>query len=136
MIQKEESDSGFGLVEVIVSLFLLVTLSVLIAAGLMQSVLASQRNATVATASQLITEEVARIHASVSTCEALLYLTNPSAIAGSTTTAADGTILQTKVTSTDWVGCDESVQDTYPIRVSVLLGETEVLWVHSVVVIR
>ena len=65
------SDAGFGLVEIVVSMFLLAILAVAFLPILIDALRASVRNATAATATQLVSEQLDLVSLLPRTCAAL-----------------------------------------------------------------
>lgn len=65
------SDDGFGLVEIVVSMFLLAVLAVSFLPLLINALQASVRNATAATATQLVSEQLDAVSLLPRTCAAL-----------------------------------------------------------------
>lgn len=84
-------DDGLGLVEIVIALFLLALLAISFLPVLIQGLQLSVRNATLATASQLLNEELDRLAALDGTCTALA--THLAATPASTTDAR-GTVYQ------------------------------------------
>ena len=68
------SDSGFGVVEIIVSMFLLALLAVAFLPLLITSLQVTVTNARVATATQLVTRQLEQIGAAGSSCSAVKAL--------------------------------------------------------------
>lgn len=64
-------DAGLGLIEIIVSMFLLALVAMAFLPVLIQGMKASVSNATLATAGQLVSEQMDQARALPSTCEAL-----------------------------------------------------------------
>lgn len=70
-MKTEPAQDGFGLVEVIVSMFLLALLSLAFLPLLISSLTATVRNSTVTTASQLLAEQLDRVPTVDRNCAAL-----------------------------------------------------------------
>lgn len=64
-------DSGFGLVEIVISMLLLALLAVAFLPLLIGALQASVRNATIATANQLLSEQLDALQTTARTCAAL-----------------------------------------------------------------
>jgi type II secretory pathway pseudopilin PulG len=64
-------DSGLGIVEIVVSMFLLALLAVAFLPLLIQGMKTSVRNSTVATASQLLDQQIGAVRALPPTCDAV-----------------------------------------------------------------
>lgn len=69
--QKRVDDFGFGLVEIVISMFLLALLAVAFLPLLVDALRASVRNSTVATATQLVSEQLDAVSLIPRTCAAL-----------------------------------------------------------------
>lgn len=63
------NDSGFGIIEVVISMFLLALLAVAFLPLLIQGLKTSVRNSTIATASQLLDQQLGAIRALESNCD-------------------------------------------------------------------
>lgn len=85
MTGRAARDDGLGLVEIMVALFLLAILAISFLPVLIQGLQLSVRNATLATASQVLNEELDRLAALDGTCTALAA--HLAAVAPSTTDA-------------------------------------------------
>lgn len=133
--EARESDSGFGMIEVVVSILLLAILGVLVAGALVQSILSNTRNVLVATASQVVTQEISRIQSTVTTCAQLDAL-----IAG--TTASEELVLgETKVIEIDtegigWATCGGLASGVYPVRLLAKSGTETLFSVDTLVVLK
>lgn len=66
--ERLRSDSGFGLIETVVSMFLLAILAVLFLPLLIQGLKQSSANATMATATQLVNDQIRRAQAAGPIC--------------------------------------------------------------------
>lgn len=69
---RRELDAGFGLVEIVISMFLLAILAVAFLPLLIDSLRASVRNATTATATQIVSEQLDAVSLLPRTCAALV----------------------------------------------------------------
>jgi type II secretory pathway pseudopilin PulG len=76
IIERLRSDSGFGLVETVISMFMLAILAVLFLPLLIQGLRQSAANTTLATATQLVNEQLRLAQASGTACA------NVTALAG------------------------------------------------------
>lgn len=70
-LARRPVDEGFGLVEIVVSMFLLALLAVAFLPLLIDALRASVRNATTATATQLVSEQLDQVSLLPRTCAAL-----------------------------------------------------------------
>jgi type II secretory pathway pseudopilin PulG len=66
-----ESDAGFGLIEIVISMFLLGLLAIAFLPLLVTSMQATARNSTVATATQLLDQELGLVRSAGDTCALL-----------------------------------------------------------------
>lgn len=82
-------DAGFGLIEIIVSMFLLALVAMTFLPVLIQGMKSSVANATLATAGQLVSQQMDQARALPSTCEALSAFDD---VAVATATDARGTV--------------------------------------------
>lgn len=83
-----DEDAGFGLVEIVVSMFLLALLAVAFLPLLIDAMRATVRNATTATATQLVSEQLDAVSLLPRTCAALTAFETATV---PTTTDARGT---------------------------------------------
>ncbi|TFD55441.1 hypothetical protein E3T55_01135 [Cryobacterium frigoriphilum] len=70
-VSHEKHDSGFGVVEIVVSMFLLALLAIAFLPLLMQSLRVSVSNSTLATATQLVAQEMEELRSLGTTCSTL-----------------------------------------------------------------
>lgn len=77
-------DDGFGIIEIIVSMFLLALLAVAMLPLLMKSMTVASRNSTIASANQIVGQQLEQLRASGSSCSAvkLFVATLPAVVAG------------------------------------------------------
>ncbi|TFD52046.1 type II secretion system protein [Cryobacterium frigoriphilum] len=71
MQKTETTESGFGLIEIVVSMFLLGLLAVAFLPLIVQSMQVSVVNASIATATQLVSEQIEQARAQGTVCSAL-----------------------------------------------------------------
>jgi hypothetical protein len=131
----QRPDEGFGVIEAVVSIFLLGVLGILIAGGLIQNILANSRNVLIASASQIVTAEVLRIHSSVTTCEALESLVSGSAESAELI-LGETRIVSLGVEKVGWSICGELPSGAYPIRISASLDGEKLFEVDTLAVLR
>ena len=86
-----ESDAGFGVIEIIVSMFLLSLLALAFLPLLIESMTAAARNATIATAYQLVSQQLDEVRIIASTCADVSAFDD---VAIAVTTDARGTVFQ------------------------------------------
>lgn len=109
---RTDDDAGFGLVEIVVSMFLLALLAVAFLPLLIESLRVSVTNSKVATANQILSEQLDAIALVARTCTAFdAFDSAPIA----TVTDARGTVYQADRTVT---GCPPA---TYPAPVTITL---------------
>lgn len=113
---NKEVSSGFGIVEVIVSIFLLGILGMLIAAGLIQAIIANARNTFIVAVSQRTSEEIVRLQAVDWKCSEINSLLSaaPTTITPPISPNETVTISFAKVGT--W-SCNSTVSTYYPIKV-------------------
>ena len=70
-MDSDKSDAGFGILEIVVSMFLLALLAIGFIPLLMQSLRVAVSNSTLATATQLVAQQMEEIRAVGSRCSAL-----------------------------------------------------------------
>ena len=90
----ESPDAGFGLIEIVVSMFLLALLAVSFLPLLITSLQSTVRTSTVATASQLVSQQLDEVRAVGPYCEALSALSAFDGTAAAPVTDARGTSYQ------------------------------------------
>jgi prepilin-type N-terminal cleavage/methylation domain-containing protein len=95
-LNDPRSESGFTIIEVVVSLMLLAVVGLVVGASLMEASSASAKNAMRGTANELLNKEIDRIRTNVVTCSRLNLLLNGN-FGGSSTTTTDGKQLVSKV---------------------------------------
>lgn len=130
LLNKPASESGFTLVEVIVSLMLLALVGVLVGASLMAASAASATNSMHGAANQLLSKELERIRTNVVTCSRLNQLVSGN-FGNSTTTTTDGKQL---VSSVKLVGtADCSTQNAAAeLEVDISVGNKVIAKANSV----
>lgn len=124
---------GFGIVEVIVSVFLLGLLGVVIAGGLAQSIIANSRNVFYASVSQLMTKTTARIQSEVSNCTELMALVNESL--PSDVVDIDNRVVEIKTSPLNWTTCNPLLTKIYPLKIISQSEGVTVFSLESLVVI-
>jgi prepilin-type N-terminal cleavage/methylation domain-containing protein len=130
LLNKPASESGFTLVEVIVSLMLLALVGLLVGASLMEANTASANNSMHAAANELLNKELDRIRTNVVTCSRLNLLTTGN-FGNSNTTTPDGKQLVSSVKLVKPVDC--STQDAAAeLEVVVKNGKTVVASANSI----
>lgn len=77
-LRRREGDSGFGLVEIVISMFLLALLAVAFLPLLIDALRVSVRNATIATATQLVSEQLDAVTVVPRTCAGVEAFANAS----------------------------------------------------------
>ncbi len=77
------ADEGFGLIEIVVSMFMLALLAIAFAPLLIQSLQVSAENSTVATATQLVNDRMRIAQANGPTCSAVASLVGTSTVTDS-----------------------------------------------------
>jgi type II secretory pathway pseudopilin PulG len=121
--RPDSDETGFGLVEIVVSMFVLALLSISFLPLLITALKTAVNNSTVATSTQLVNQQLELAGStaqSTPTCGLIKVFANSSTIG--TTTARDGTVLQPHrelvVTSgqTDGTGCPLSYPGTVKFR--------------------
>jgi prepilin-type N-terminal cleavage/methylation domain-containing protein len=117
-----DSESGFTLVEVIVSLLLLALVGVLVCGALIEASTASAKNSMRGTATQLLTKEIDRIRTNVVTCSRLTSLLSGN-FGRSSTTTADGKQLISSVRLIGTADCS-TTSVAAVLEVSILNGST------------
>jgi len=117
-----DGESGFTLVEVIVSLLLLALVGVLVCGALIEASTASAKNSMRGTATELLTKEIDRIRANVVTCSRLTDLLNGN-LGQSSTTTADGKVLVSSVRLVGQADCS-TTEVAAVLQVVVLNGAT------------
>lgn len=123
MSKRENTDTGFGLIEVVVSMLILALVAVVLAPVLIQALLVMVNNSRLAMANQLANLQIDEMKASVNTCSSLLTLVNdaPARIA----TGPDGIDLQAHVYAADWTDCfSVPYPATYPVIILVNRADT------------
>lgn len=112
-VVPQQRESGFGLIEIVISMFLLGLLAVAFLPLLITSLKSSARNSTVATATQMLDQELGLVRAAGDTCLALTaYGSSPAVPA---TSDGPGTSYQRAHTV---ASCPSSAA-SYPRTVSV-----------------
>ncbi|TFD30324.1 hypothetical protein E3T40_15080 [Cryobacterium sp. TMT1-19] len=78
------AESGFGIIEIIVSMFLLALLAVAMLPLLIQSMTVASRNSKIASATQVVGQQLEQLRASGSSCSAvkLFVADTPAVVAG------------------------------------------------------
>lgn len=110
--ESASDDAGFGLVEIVVSMFLLALLSVAFLPLLIESLRVSVTNSKVATANQILSEQLDAIALIDRTCAAFNTF---ESVAIQTVTDARGTVYQA---DRDVTGCTPA---SYPAPVTIVL---------------
>ena len=123
-LNMTESESGFTLVEVIVSLMLLALIGVLVGGALIEASTASAKNSMRGSATQLLAKEIDRIRENVVTCSRLTDLLSGN-FGRSSTTTADGKQLISSVRLVGTADCTNTSVAAV-LEVSVLNGNTTV----------
>lgn len=122
------------MIEVVVSIVLLAILGVLVAAGLIQTIIGNSRNVLVATASQVLTQEVARIQSTVTTC-----LQVDALIAGTTQSTelvlGESQVIEVVSEPVGWASCGDISSGVYPIRLVAKNGDESLFSVETLVVV-
>lgn len=77
------ADEGFGLIEIVVSMFMLALLAIAFAPLLIQSLQVSAENSTVATATQLVNDRMRIAQANGPTCSAVASLVGTTSVTDS-----------------------------------------------------
>lgn len=88
---RDDDDAGFGLVEIIVSMFLLALLAAAFLPVLVQALTTSVRNATIATGSQIVAQQLDELRTLDITCTAVSTFDDATVPA---TTDERGTVFQ------------------------------------------
>jgi prepilin-type N-terminal cleavage/methylation domain len=78
LVERLRSDSGFGLIEIVVSMFLLAILAMLFLPLLIQGLKQSAANTTLATGTQLVNERLRTAQGASPLCSAVSALTGSS----------------------------------------------------------
>lgn len=112
---RREPDAGFGLVEIVISMFLLAVLAVAFLPLLIDALRATVRNATTATATQIVSEQLDSLSLLPRTCAALVAFEGASV---PTLTDERGTVY---TAVRDIATCPSS---GYPIAVNVTVSVT------------
>lgn len=68
---EHEDEAGFGLIEIVVSMFMLALIAVALLPLLVQGIQASAKNATIAAATQLVNQQIEQARSSATTCVGL-----------------------------------------------------------------
>jgi len=89
--RPNESDAGFGVIEIVVSMFLLSLLAVAFLPLLIESMTVTVRNSTIATASQLVSQQLDEVRIIASNCADVSAFDD---VAITATTDARGTVFQ------------------------------------------
>ena len=118
METKRGDDDGFGLVEIIVSMFLLALLAAAFLPVLVQALTTSVRNATIATGSQIVAQQLDELRTLDITCTAISTFDDVTIPA---TTDERGTVFQ-PVRQVDTCSADAA---DYPTTVEVRAWVTE-----------
>lgn len=115
--KRHSKNEGFGIVEVIVSLFLLGILGMLIAAGLIQAIIANAKNTFIASVTQHVSEEIATLQSADMKCSDLttLLTTAPKVITPAIRKDEVVTMSFEKVGT--W-SCDSTKNSFYPVKIS------------------
>ncbi|MFC5928098.1 hypothetical protein D6T64_10345 [Cryobacterium melibiosiphilum] len=114
-MDRDVEDSGFGVIEIVVSMFLLALLAIGFLPLLVQSLRVSVSNSTLATATQLVTQQMEELRALGTTCATLdTYASSEF----STVTAAGNHVLTITV-DIDCPGASVAYPTTVPVNVSV-----------------
>ena len=81
---RSGNDRGFGIIEIIVSMFLLALLAVAMLPLLMKSMTVASRNSAIASANQVVGQQLEELRASGSSCSAvkLFVADTPAIVAG------------------------------------------------------
>ena len=96
---QTDSDAGFGIVEIIVSMLMLAIIAIALAPVIIGGVRSTAKMSTIATATQLVNDGLETQRASLSTCPAV----NPSVPPA--VKDARGIALQRSIVYTDLSGC-------------------------------
>ena len=111
-----ESDEGFGIVEIIVSMLMLAIIAIALAPVIIGGVRSTAKMSTIATATQLVNEGLEVQRAALTTCPS----GNPPPAPA--TTDARGIALSRSITYTDLAGCATSRLVTVDVKVSTLVA--------------
>lgn len=116
---SKHDEAGFGLVEIIVSMFLLALLAASFLPILVQGLTTSVRNSTIATGSQIVAQQLDEVRALASTCSAVSAFDDVTIPA---TTDERGTVFQP---FREVVGTCSADPDDYPsvVEVRAWVGE-------------
>ncbi len=129
-VNKPGPESGFTLVEVIVSLLLLSVVGLLAGGSLIEASAASANNSMHAAANQLLNKELERIRTNVVTCSRLTQLISGN-FGNSSTTTTDGKQLVSSVKLVGGVDCS-TLNAAAELQVVVKNGNTVVAQANSV----
>lgn len=113
--ERLRSESGFGLVEIVISMTMLAALAVMFLPILIQGLKQAAENATLATATQLVTEQVRRAQT------ASPYCSDVTALAG-VVTATDPREIPLQMTTT--VGTCPADVGTVDVAITVVRTDT------------
>jgi len=116
------SDSGFGLIEIVISMFLLGLLAVVFLPLLVTSLQTSVRNSTIATATQSLEQQMGLARSAGDTCAALTAYGAVTPLP--TTSDIRGTVYQPDRTVDSCPSALASYPTTVKVRVSVLISGT------------
>jgi len=114
-------EAGFGVVEILVSMFLLLLLAVAFLPLLVEGLKATASNSSVATATQLAAQQLQLARSQPATCGALIAFSGQAIAA---VTDPRGTVLQPVRTALSTADCPASYPGTVPITVQVRSGST------------
>ena len=114
-------DSGFGLVEIVISMFLIGIIAVSFLPVLVQALKASALNITVATSTQMINEQLDAARGEVSNCEQLaaFVAATPPAV-----TDSQSIVLQATRSAG---GCDDATLSFASLTIAVTRGDTDAI---------
>ncbi len=116
-LRVDRDDSGFGLVEIVVSLLLLALLSIMFLPLLIQGLQISAWNTTLATANQLVNQQIAAAQAESPDCaDVLAVYDDPGE---QVIVVADPRGVQIQVTTTLSTACPTTVSDDLFLPISV-----------------
>ena len=109
---KTESDAGFGIVEIIVSMLMLAIIAIALAPVIIGGVRSTAKMSTIATATQLVNEGLETQRAALIACPSSSPATSPA------TTDARGIALIRTITYTNLTTCATSHLLTVEVKVS------------------
>ena len=145
---RTRDDSGFGLIEIVVSMFMLALLSISFLPILITAIKASATNATLATGTQLVNQQLelaASTALATPNCAAMKSYAAATTASIGTLTDRNGTVQQPRrelkviASQTDSLGCPLSYPGTVAVRIwvtpstgsTVIVEATELFYVGS-----